>query len=205
MVSLCHRNLPDPVSTRRELSVPAKKAAKKTAAKHADPKHHERKDLRRAYEHLGRVEILERSIHAEASKEVRVLVALAEKNLANGYRNDAADLLRAAEHFSFAALAGSVSPSSELSSELKDVVMEEVEHLTHKANEHWNGREESERRATIATIFHRALKAAAKALDAGAYRQALELSRGAEALAHVKMHRMKELESGTQHLRLHKP
>lgn len=185
--------------------MPAKKAAKKVAAKHADPKHHERKDLRRAYEHLGRVEILERSANAKLSKDVHALVALAEKELGRGYRKDAADLLRAAEHFSFAALAFTDAKSGKVSPELKDVVIEEVEHVTRKANEHWDDSDESEHHAAVTAIFHASLEAAEKALDAGEYRRALELSRGAEALAHVEKRGPKRLGAGAEHLKLPKP
>jgi hypothetical protein len=101
----------------------AKKAAKKVAAKHADPQHHERRDLRRAYEHLGRVEILKQNGQAELN-DVVSLVALAEKELVQGHRKDAADLLRAAEHFSFAAIVPSATKPGKVSPELKDVVLE---------------------------------------------------------------------------------
>ncbi len=109
--------------------MPANRAAKKAAAKHADPKHHEAKDLRRAYEHLGRVEILQHSLGATSAKEIHTLVTLAEKELGKGHRKDAADLLRAAEHFSFAALAAEAT-SGNVSDELKGIVAEEVDHLT---------------------------------------------------------------------------
>ena len=183
------------------MAKPAKKAAKKAAAKHADSKHHERKDLRRAYEHLGRVEALQGAVKGDFSKHVHVLVALAEKELGKGHRSDAANLLRAAEHFSFAALASSPGRPSKVSPELKDVVIEEFEHLTRKANEHWNESEAFEHHASVTALFRSSLEAAQIALDAGAFRPALELTRGAEALAHVKQHGPEQLESGAEHLR----
>lgn len=182
--------------------MPAKKAAKKAAAKHADPKHHEGKDLRRAYEHLGRVEMLQRNLNAASSKDIHTLVTLAERELGKGHRKDAADLLRAAEHFSFAASANANSKPSKVSEELEGIVAEEVEHLTEKANEHWDESEESEHHASVATLFQTSLKAAASALKAGQYRQALELARGSEALAHVKKHGAEELGPGTSHPKL---
>ena len=179
--------------------------AKKAAAKHDGPKHHEQKDLRRAYEHLGRVEILERSISTALSQDIRTLVALAESELGIGHRKDAADLLRAAEHFSFAALASPDGKSGKVSPELTDVVMGEVEHLTRKANEHWEDGDGSEHHAPVSILFQSSLEAAQKALHAGAYRRALELSRGAEALAHVRKHGPEELEDGTPRPKLPKP
>lgn len=184
--------------------MPAKKAAK-TAAHRADPKNPESKDLRRAYEHLGRIEILQRIIDADSSKHVHTLVALAEKALAKGHRKDGADLLRAAEHLSFAALAGADGKPGTISDELKAIVADEVEHLTRKANEHWDASAEGERGSSLMAVFHNSLAAAVTALHAGAYRPALELARGAEALAHVKNHGPEELQSGRTHLKLAKP
>ena len=183
--------------------MPAKKAAKKAAAKHADPKHHEAKDLRRAYEHLGRVQILQHSLGAAPAEDIHSLVALAEKELGQGHRKDAADLLRAAEHFSFAALAADATPGK-ISDELKDIVAEEVDHLTQRANEHWEERDEEEHHASIAPLFRSSLEATVKALEAGSHRQALELARGSEALAHVKKHGPEELEAGASHPKLSK-
>ena len=185
--------------------MPAKKAAKKAAAKHADPRHHERKDLRRAYEHLGRVEALQPSVPGEFSKNVHTLVVLAEKELGNGHRKDAADLLRAAEHLSFAALANGAAKSGRISAELKEVVKEEVEHLTHKANEHCEESEEAQHHPSVTAIFRQSLEAAEQALEAGSLREALELSRGAEALAHVKKHGPDRFGSGAGDRRLPKP
>ena len=185
--------------------MPAKKAAKKAAAKHADPKHHERKDLRRAYEHLGRVEALQRREKGESSKDVHALVALAEQELGEGHRKDAADLLRAAEHFSFAALSDLGDSPGKISPELKDVVKEEVEHLTEKATEHWDDSDVFEHHVAVAALFKSALESAQKALGAGLYRRALELSRGAEALAHVKKYGTEPLGGGTKHPKLPKP
>lgn len=183
--------------------MPANKAAKKAAAKHADPKHHEAKDLRRAYEHLGRVEILQHSLGATSAKEIHTLVTLAEKELGKGHRKDAADLLRAAEHFSFAALAAEAT-SGNVSDELKGIVAEEVDHLTERANEHWGESDREEHHASIAPLFHTSLEAAEKALEVGSYRQALELARGSEALAHVKKHGPEQLGAATSDPRLSK-
>ena len=113
------------------------------------------------------------------------MVALAEAELGMGHRKDAADLLRAAEPLSFAALASTEKKSTKVSPELEEIVTEEVEHLTRKAKEHWEESEKSEHHEGVTAIFESALDTSEKALDAGLYRQALELSRGAETLAHV--------------------
>ena len=185
--------------------MPAKKAAKKVAAKHADPKHHEAKDLRRAYEHLGRVEILQRALEPKNTKDIHSLVGLAEHELGKGHRKDAADLLRAAEHFSFAALANTKSKSSGVSQEIIDIATEEVGHLTRKANEHWDEHDEGEHRPSVTALFYSSLESAATALNSGMYRQALELARGAEALAHVRKHGPDELVGEKTRPKLPKP
>ena len=141
----------------------------------------------------------------EFAKNVHTLVILAEKELGKRHRKDAADLLRAAEHLSFAALANGAAKSGRISAELKEVVMEEAEHLTHRANEHWEESEEAQHHPSVTAIFRQSLDAAEKALEDGSFREALELSRGAEALAHVKKHSPDHLESGPTQRRLPKP
>lgn len=180
---------------------PPKKAAKKASAKHADPKHHEMKDLRRAYEHLGRVELIQK-VSGHTEKDVSTLAALAQKELQAGRANNAADLLRAAEHFSFAALGASAAKASVLSEELKEAVQDEFDHLTEKAQNHWEHEEEKYRHGEVITLHSKALEEAKHAFKQGAYRQALELARGAEALAHVQKHGPDELESANNHLKL---
>jgi len=101
--------------------MPPKKAAKK-AVKHHDLKHQEAKDLRRAYEHLGRVEILQRALQQTHVEHVSTLAALAEQELQSGHIKDAADLLRAAEHLSFAALAGDSAKVADVSKDLENAI-----------------------------------------------------------------------------------
>ena len=167
--------------------MPAKKAAKKAAATHADSKHHEGKDLRRSYEHLGRVEALQ-ALQPANSKDIHLLVSFAENEMSKGQRKDAAELLRAAEHFSFAVLVDKDPKRNGASPELVDIVTAEVEHLTRKANQHWDEHEEGEHHSALAALFCSSLETAAAALEAGLYRQALEFARAAEALAHVTKH-----------------
>ena len=82
---------------------PPKKAAKKSAAHHHD-KPHQTNDLRRAYEHMGRLEVLRKSLEASTADAVGVLAKLAQNEIGAGHNKDAADLLRASEHLSFAVL-----------------------------------------------------------------------------------------------------
>jgi hypothetical protein len=179
--------------------MPPKKAAKKSA-KHNDPKHDSAKDLRRAYEHLGRVDIPQRALQPKEADDVMALVTLAKRKLESGSSKDAADLLRAAEHFSFAARAHDTAESEEISEDLANVLSEEFAHLTMKAEEHWE--HEDERHEPVIALYKSALKHSQKAFQRRSYRQAMELVRGAEALAHVKKHRPKELQDGAETLML---
>ena len=177
----------------------AKKAPKK-AAKHPDKEHkghHKAKDLRRVYEHLGRVEILHAGLPTAAAGEVTTLVALAQQQLrSSGESKDAADLLRAAEHLSFAALAGDRSRGVAVSAELKTAIAEHFEELSQRADEHWDNKEK--RPETLSAIYLSCRKSAAKAFKLGAYHQALEYIRAAEALAHGKDHGLPALPAGKQ-------
>ena len=168
---------------------PPKKAAKKIAAKHA---HHDDagKDMRRAYEHLGRVEILHSLLEKAVKKDVADLTMLAEQELALGHMKDAADLLRAAEHLSFGALNSSEAEKN-VDAKLVDAITREFGHKLDKAEEHWS--DEHDHHAKLEAIYSTTAQCAQKAFDSGAYRQALELARGAEALAHVKVHEAKQL------------
>ncbi len=161
--------------------MPPKKAAKKSA-KHHDDEHHHAKDLRRAYEHLGRVEILRQLLNGSGD-DVATLVDLAQREIANGEAKNAADLLRAAEHLGFAGIlnrgAGEAEPFLGLAIALRG----ELGRLAAKAEEHW---EAESAHPKVEKIYRDSLMKAGIARDQGAYRQALELARGAEALAHVR-------------------
>lgn len=172
----------------------------KKAAKPHDEKHHEAKDLRRAYEHMGRVEILQRVLQPTPAEEVSILAALAQQELQNGHKKDAADLLRVAEHLSFAALAGESVKLSQVSKDLEQAITAEFEHLTNKAEEHWE--HESECDKTVTAIYKNARKNARQAIEKRAYHQALEFARAAEALTHAKQHGSQSLESAKDRLKL---
>jgi hypothetical protein len=158
---------------------PAKKAAKKSAKKAAKKAahHHPSHDLRRAYEHLGRIETLE-----SAPNSVSTLAALAQQELASGHGKSSADLLRAAEHLSFAALAPE-GADTRVSPDLKAAIAAEYDHLLRRAADHWS--EPAPRHPAVASLYPATLKQAQTAFKSAAYRQALELARAAEALAHI--------------------
>jgi hypothetical protein len=181
-----------------QLKKAAKKAAKKTAGHHHD-RHHHANDLRRAYEHMGRVAVLRQSPRS-ATDAVAELTSLAQRAIKDGHSKDAADLLRASEHLSFAVLAGEVSGIVRVSAELKESITEQLDELARRADEH---REEDEEHSGIlAEIYKGSRNSATKALKGHAYHQALEFARAAEALAHVKQHRPLKLERGYKNLQL---
>lgn len=169
--------------------MPPKKAAKKATTKtakrsvHRHPSH----DLRRAYEYLGRVDILEGALAGVHFRHVSALAKLAEKQFSVGQERDAADLLRAAEHICFAALAPKERFATVplVSTELKAAIATELIDLTRRAEEHWSSAEEGEPHETLAAIYVASLDQSLLNFNSGAYRPALELARAAEALAHV--------------------
>jgi hypothetical protein len=159
----------------------AKKAAKKSAGDHG--KHHEGKELRKAYEHLGRLSVLEPGLPAAVVAQLKKLTELAQVTLHAGEQKSAADLLRAGEHLAFGSLA-STAKAVGLGEELEAAINAEYEHLVDKADEHWN-RHEEERPAGIEELYESMAVAGQAAYHKGAYRRALEFVRGAEALSHV--------------------
>jgi len=183
--------------------MPAKKVARKTA-KIAGGKsaHRSTHDLRRAYEHLGRIEILEGALVGSPFCEVTALANLAQQQLAAGGAREAADLLRAAEHLTFAALAPhSISGTVDagVSSGLKAAIATEFEQLLHCAQQRKKQAPRDSEQAkkdvaaspypTLSTVYNSTLEHARSAFAAAAYRKALELARAAEALGQVTAHR----------------
>ncbi len=175
--------------------MPPKKAAKL----HAENRH-EAKDLRRAYEHMGRVEILQRSLKPAPAEEVSVLAALARQELQSGHIKEAAELLRAAEHLNFAAPASENARSSQLAKDLGSAVTDEFECLVRKAEEHWE--HGGERQEALIAIYKNSLQKASQALKRGDYYRALEFARTADALADVKQHGPHRIADGVERLKL---
>lgn len=167
---------------------PLKKAAKKAAKKTIEtpPVHPPCGDLRRAYEHMNRVEILQKFLKPSDAKVVTALATLARQQLESDCNRKAADLLRGSEHLSFAALADEDSRKVQLSAELVQSITKHFKELARRAEKHWkDGKEEP---AVLTVIYKSSLKDATVALKHGAYHRALELARAAEALADVKRH-----------------
>jgi hypothetical protein len=162
-----------------------KKAAKKIATKGAVKVPRSSRDLRRAYEHLGRIEILEGALVGSPYVDVSSLANLAEQQLASGHAKKAAGLLRAAEHLCFAALAPHQSSiaSPRVSAELKAAIAGEIDHLQQRAEDHWAEAEDDS--SILEELYSRTREQARMAFARGVYRPALELARAAEALAHV--------------------
>lgn len=155
----------------------AKKAAKKAPAKH-DP-NKAAKDTRRAFEHLGRVQALSDLTSAEKDG-LRLLTQTAENVYRAQQYKESADLLRAAEHLSFASLNRNASEA--VSKELEETIQEEFEHLMERSRDHSS--ENAVPKSLIELLAHMSHEAQA-ALQRGSYRAALEYARGAEALSHV--------------------
>jgi uncharacterized protein with gpF-like domain len=130
---------------------------------------------------------------------VAELTTLAQQALKDGHGKDAADLLRASEHLSFAVLAGEVSGVVRVSADLKESITEQFDELMRRAEEH---QEEEEHSSILTAIYQSARNSAAKAFKARDYHQALEFARAAEALAHVKQHGALKLESGRKSFQL---
>lgn len=174
--------------------MPPKKAAKKREGPN-DKREHHAKDLRRAYEHLGRVQTLQRLLK-DSDEKVLLLVSLAQESSAEGRAKDVADLIRAAEHLAFAELAD-LKESAQLPGSVEDALRSEFDHLMEKAEKHW---EAEDAHPTIASSYEDALRRARQAWKGGSYRRAMEMMRCAEALAHVHIERKRpEKKIGAPH------
>jgi hypothetical protein len=140
-----------------------------------------------AYEQLGRIDILEGGLAGSPFVDVNLLANLAQQQLDSGNAGNAAILLRAAEHISFAALEPrkSAELTARIPEELKAAVASELGRITQGARQLWSETEDAAGRGVIEKIFTGVLEQAGAALTCGAYRPALQLARAAEELAHV--------------------
>lgn len=90
-----------------------------------------------------------------------------------------------------------------ISAELKRSITKHFDELLGRANDH---REGHEKRSSILTVlYERSRTSAVRAFDGGAYHQALEFARAAEALAHVRQDGQRKLESSAGKLQLNVP
>lgn len=174
---------------------PAKKAAKKRAH-HTPHSPNQGKELRRAFEHTGRVDILRRSLSPSGAEAISALVAMASEELASDRHHEAAELLRASEHLSFAALAAA-PVDAQLAPELQRALEVQFEELRRKAEEHWKPKQ----RTLLASIYTSACEAAQGAFNRRAWHQALEFARAAEALSHVTIDEAPSLPESRKRLR----
>ena len=164
--------------------MPTKRAAD-TASNPAKRIVHSANELRRAYEYLGRIEILEGALAGSPFVDVTCLGNLAQQQLGVGHPRNAADLLRSAEHLCFAALAPAHVTDSLVNPELKHAITVEFEATMRRAEEQWHEDERSNRHV-IEDLFARALDQARQAFTRGAFRSALELARAADALSCIR-------------------
>jgi hypothetical protein len=154
-----------------------KKHAKKNDKK--KPKQHSRgKEARRAFEHLSRVEVLSRQLETE-DEDLQPLLSWAQEAYRAGDYKTAAELLRAAEHLSFAALAGDQVV------ELPEAFLVEVHRELDRLQEQMEERtvKNAADRCTE-KLRVRVWRGVAAAIRKEQWHRALELARGAEALTH---------------------
>lgn len=161
--------------------MPPKKAAKK-AAKKAPGMHDPNKcakDARRTFEHLGRVQAIS-SLTSGENQSLTLLMTIADGAYQAKQYKESADLLRAAEHLSFAAL--HTASTEFVAEDLKNTINEEFEHLIERSAEHSS--DDATPKALL-PLLARISSDAKAALQRGSLRSALEFARGAEALSHV--------------------
>lgn len=148
--------------------------------------HGKSEDVRRAYELLARIDILESSLSGPSFCDVSTLVALALNELAAGRDREACDLLRSAEHIGFAAqVPGGYATSAMLMfDELRHAIDAEFSRLMRRA-ELLREERSSPRHGQLPDLCARTLKDAREAYGEQAFGRALELARAAALLANL--------------------
>lgn len=160
------------------MSKSPKKAPKKVAKK--SPGHHDpHRDARRAFEHLGRVLAIA-SLTQSESATLSDLTRCADLAFRGQHYKTSADLLRAAEHLSFASLNN--ENSEHVAEHLKAAIKAELDNLLLRAEDHAPRHLSPD---SIRAVRDRMTESARTAFSRGSYRAALEYARGAEALAHI--------------------
>ena len=166
-------------------------ASKKAAKKGHKHDHDADKDLRRAYEHLGRLNALEGNLPKAVTAQIHILTEMARMTLLTGDTKSSAELLRAGEHLAFGALAS--SEQDRVGEALQGGIDTQYERLLEKAAERWDEHNEQPGKE-IADVYEKTLAAAESAYRRSAYRKALELARAAEALTHANTGAVTKLE-----------
>lgn len=152
------------------------------------PPHGNAQDLLRAYELLARIDILEGSLSGPSFCDVSTLVVLALNELAAGRDRNACDLLRSAEHISFAAQApgGYGSSAIRMFEELQEAIDAEFSGLIRRTDLLREERS-SPRHGQLADLCARTLKDAREAYADQAFGSALEFARASALLAELAM------------------
>lgn len=179
------------MAPRKAAKKSAKKVAKKAAKKATGPMKRTG-DMRRCYEHFGRVKTLLAIVTQESDSVVK-LISLAKEVLQSGSAKEAADALRAAEHLAFGRLAVGADEDANPSAELTEALEAEYHHLLERADERAGAEELSK---PVTALFKTMRKEAISAFKAKQYRAACELARGAEALTHVHTELQGRLRAG---------
>jgi hypothetical protein len=148
---------------------------------------------------MSRFEILQRSLKPSDVNVVITLATLTREQLEAGNNQQAADLLRAAEHLCIAALTSQVSKKVQLSGELVQSITEHFNEVTGRAEEHWL--KHKEQPCVFTAIYKSSLKDATAGFKHGAIHQALEFAHATEALAHIGPNGADELKRGEKVLR----
>lgn len=175
-------------AAKKHAGKPEPKHAAKRESKHGHgPKHEKGKHLRRAFEHLGRVEALQGLVAGPAAPSIALLLGEAQRQINHGDSRSAADLLRAAEHLSFAAAFSTGAPAT-VPPELEQAIDREFEKKVEKTQKH--ARAEP---SALGRIIRESLEAAHTAREQRSFREALELVRAAEALIEVDADDMEAL------------
>lgn len=149
---------------------------------------------------MGRLEILRRSLKSSTPNIVTELTRLAQGAIEGGHNEDTADLLRASEDLSFAVLAGENLGAGRIPAELEESITEHFHELMRRADEHWEDIEQHS--SALAALYQSSRKSAVRVYKGGAYHQAIEFARAAEALAHVRQDEQRKLESDVRKLQL---
>jgi hypothetical protein len=144
-------------------------------------------ELLRAYQHLARVDILEGALSGAAFCDVSTLAALALGELGAGRDREAADLLRAAEHISFAAQTPrGYASAMRIFDELRDAIGAEFDTRMRRA-ELFRRERSSPRHGVVPDICTRTLQLAREAYAEELLGRALELAHAVELLAEIAL------------------
>ncbi len=142
---------------------------------------------------MSRVRLVRQPEH---SGDIETLVSAAGRELAGGENKNAAELLRAAEHLCFAALASENPGNVKMSRELIAAILDQLGELEEDRKE--SAGKEIQQDADLAHLVDEIAKAADKALAEEQYHRAPELKRAVVSLSLVKLPRSRKLKAGEE-------